>query len=376
MRRLVRAALVLACGVAPALSSCTGCYYMRVGFGQAKVLLGREPIDDVLASGRLDPDEQAKLALVPKVRAFAQDSLGLVKNGSYTKFYDTGTRPVSWNVSACEATAFRPYEWSFPFVGAAPYKGFFDLDQAKDEAARLREAGYDVQVSEVGAYSTLGWFDDPVFRRMLSRDVYDLSNMIVHELTHATVFKSGDVSFNESVATFVGNEGALAFLAHQFGPRSRELEGARDAIADEAVFAGFIDSLYARLDALYGGPGSAAAKRAGREEVFAEAKAEFEAIRVKRMREPEAWTWFAKRKLDNAMILAFKRYHTDLDVYRDVLTLCGGDFKEALAIYREAAESDDPRAALGQWRTWAARNPPAQGGGRYGGKERQQGGGA
>jgi predicted aminopeptidase len=189
---------------------------------------------------------------------------------------------------------------------------------------------------------------------MLSDDSYELSNTIIHELTHATCFRSGDVEFNESLATFVGNEGALAFLAARFGPGSDELRAARDAIADEATFAAFVEGLYAKLDAVYRGPAPDVEKLAARERVFAQAKLDFEAVRAARMREPQLWGWFARKKLDNTTILSFRRYHMDLDAYADVLALCGGDFPTALAIYREAAASDDPRATLRTWSLFAA----------------------
>jgi predicted aminopeptidase len=348
---LLRAALLAAALVATSASS--GCYYLHVGWGQAKVLAGREPIERVLKSSALDADEKTKLAVVPKVRAFAQGSLGLVRNDSYTKFYDTGRKPISWNVTACRTTSFTPFLWKFPFVGAAPYKGFFDLDDARAEAADLKALGYDVCVREVGAYSTLGWFDDPVFRPMLAYDVHDLAETIIHELTHATVFKSGDGTFNESVATFVGREGALAFLRAEFGAASIEIVRARDSEADEGVFAAFIDDLYARLDKLYRGPLADDEKRAVRVAMFAAAKGEFELLRRTRMRDPDSYAWFAKRPLDNAVILGYRRYHTDLDVYAAVLRLCGGDWRRALRVFRAAAEAEEPRAYLAAWRTRA-----------------------
>lgn len=332
-----------------AASSCGGCYYARVGYGQARVLLGRESIDDALASDRLTSEEKQKLALVPTVRAFAQDKVGLVKNGSYTKFYDTGDKPVSWNVTACEATSFKPVEWTFPFVGKAAYKGFFDVEHARAEAAGLEAEGYDVVVREVGAYSTLGWFDDPVFRRMLAGDVHDLANTIIHELTHATVFKSGDIAFNESVATFVGNEGALAFLRAQYGGASKELKIARDRAADEKVFSDYVDGLYAKLDALYRSQASPAEKRARREQIFAASKDDFETVRKTKMRRPQDYAGFIKKKLNNAVLLGYRHYHTDLDTFRDVFRLCGGDFKRALEVFREAATVDRPQEYLAGW---------------------------
>ncbi len=343
---LRKIAALLALGTILAASSCGGCYYARLTIGQARVLLGRESIDDALASDRLGAEEKRKLALVQKVRVFAQDGLGLARNGSDTRFYDTGDAPVSWNVTACERTSFRAHEWTFPFVGKAAYKGFFDLEQARAEGADLEAEGYDVVVREVGAYSTLGWFDDPVFRRMLRGSIYDLASTIVHELTHATVFRKGDMAFNESVATFVGNEGGLRFLEAEYGAQSAEFKAARDEIADEATFSLFVDGLYERLDAVYKGSASPEEKLRRREEIFAACKVEFEALRKAKMRAPESYAWFAKKKLNNAVIVGYRAYHTDLGDFARVLRACGGDMKAAVAVFREAAERDDPRAHL------------------------------
>jgi predicted aminopeptidase len=338
-----------ALGMLFGVSSCSGCYYARLGVGQAKVLVGRQSIADALDGKVLTDAEKAKLALVPKMRAFAQEKVGLAKTGSYTQFYDTGKDPISWNVTAVEATSFNAYTWHFPFVGDATYKGFFDKEHADEEADRLRAQGYDVVVREVAAYSTLGWFDDPVFRRMLDRDVGDLANTICHELTHATVFRSGDQSFNESVATFIGNEGGLAFLAAEYGPESAEVKAAVDGSADEDTFSQFIDGLYAKLDRLYTSDATVAEKRAGRDKIFAACKVEFEEIRRTRMKDPGAYAWFAKRPLNNALLVGYRHYHTDLSTFSDVLQACGGDFKSAIAVFHDAAEEAHPHQYLAGW---------------------------
>jgi predicted aminopeptidase len=351
-----RRAVVLA-GAASALAALflagNGCYYAQVAFGQARVLFGREKIEDALATNHsLRPDERAKLALVPEIRRFAHEEIGLADNGSYRTFYDTGEKPISWNVSACAKTSFTPYLWTFPFVGAAPYKGFFDLEDARAQARELAALGLDTEVREVSAYSTLGWFDDPVFRRMLAYDVGDLASTLIHELTHATVFRAGDADFNESCATFVGNEGGLAFLAARFGPESAEVRRARDEKHDEALFTDFIDRLYARLDRLYRGPGTDEEKLAAREVVFEEAKRELAAERKKSFA-TDAYAGFEQRKLDNCVILGYRAYHTDLAAFADVFELTGRDWKKTIAVFKEAAAARSPRGFLADWRVAA-----------------------
>jgi predicted aminopeptidase len=349
--RLKKRTLVLLAIAAGALfASANGCYYMHVGFGEMRVLLGREKIEDAIADNpTLTADEKAKLALVPEIRRFARETIGLADSGSYRTFYDTGSKPISWNVSACAKTSFTPYLWSFPFVGAAPYKGYFDVDDAREEGRRLEALDLDTEVREVTAYSTLGWFEDPVFRRMLSYDVAELANTIVHELTHATVFRSGDADFNESCATFVGGEGALAFLAAKYGPDSAELAAARASAHDEALFTEFMGDLYQRLDRLYTSAAPDAEKLARRKEIFEAAKRDFEALRKARF-ETGGYAWFARVKLNNCIILAHRAYHLDLAAFEDVHRLTGGDWKRTIAVFRAAAAERAPRGYLADWR--------------------------
>lgn len=347
-----RSCVLFGLGVAGAalFASANGCYYVHVGLGEMRVLLGREMIEKAIAENEtLTSEEKAKLGLVPAIRTFARETIGLADNGSYRTFYDTGSKPISWNVSACAKTSFAQHLWSFPFVGEAPYKGFFDLDDAREEARALEQRGLDTELREVTAYSTLGWFEDPVFRRMLAYDVADLANTIVHELTHATVFRSGDADFNESCATFIGNEGALAFLEAKFGAESAELESARDAEHDEALFTEFMEELYASLDRLYRSPAPEKEKLARRSEIFETAKRDFEELRAARFR-TSGYRWFAKAKLNNCMILAHRAYHLDLAAFADVHRLTGGDWKRTIAVFQDAAGKPAPRSFLADWR--------------------------
>lgn len=341
---------LLALALTAVLLGANGCYYVHIGIGQARVLFGREAIDTVLAKNAdLTPEERAKLALVPEILRFAADTLGLAETGSYRTFYDTGRQPIAYNVSASAQTSFTPYLWSFPLVGKMSYKGYFRPEEARAEAARLEQDGYDTQVREVTAYSTLGWFADPVFRHMLTADLSRLANTIFHELTHATVFRTGDTDFNESCATFVGNEGALAFLAAKFGAPSPEVTRARDGLHDEQRFTEFIDDLYTRLDHLYRSEVSEAEKLSKRVEIFAQATREFETFRRAHFK-TGAYAWFIKRALNNAVILGYRTYHTDLTAFAEVLTLSGRDWKRAIAVFQEAARADSPRAYLADWR--------------------------
>ncbi len=350
--RAVPAALAAAALALAALGA-GGCYYLHVAAGQARILFGRESIEDALArEDGLGERERAALALVPEIRRFAVERLGLADAGAYRTFYDTGGGPVAWAVSGAERTSFTPVLWSFPFVGDAPYKGFFDRDAALEEARRLTERGYDAYVRGVAAYSTLGWFEDPVFGGMLGGGPGDLANAIIHEMAHATVFRPGDAEFNEGLATFAGDEGAAEFLAWRFGADSPEAREARDAAHDERLFVDFVEALYRRLDRLYRGPGSTEEKLLRREEIFEAARAELAALRRARFR-TERFAGFERLRLNNAAILVFRTYHADAGTFADVLDLCGRDWRRAIDVWRRAAREPRPLAWLADWRVAA-----------------------
>ena len=336
-----------------------GCYYIHIGIGQVRILMGRERIETALAKNPdLTPEEKAKLALVPEILSFGTNTLGLSGAGAYSTFYDTGRKPIAYTVSASAKTSFTPYLWAFPFVGKQPYKGYFDREHARAKAARLEQRGFDTQVREVAAYSTLGWFNDPVFRRMLAYDIGRLARTIIHELTHATVFRAGDADFNESCATFVGNQGALAFLEAKFGDGSSQVVLTRDLLHDEQLFTAFIDDLYARLDQLYQSDASEAEKLTQRAEIFKQAKPDFEVYRQMYFK-TDAYGRFAERPLNNAVILGYRIYHTDQAIFADILVLSGGDWKHAMSVFREGARALSPRAYLADWRkaAYASRAP-------------------
>lgn len=355
----VRAPLVLGLSLTALLLNATGCYYIHIGIGQARILMGRETIEAALAKNPdLMPEEKTKLALVPEILYFATNTLGLSGTGAYSTFYDTGRKPIAYTVSASAQTSFTPYLWSFPFVGKQPYKGYFDREHARLEAARLEQRGLDTHIREVTAYSTLGWFNDPVFRRMLAYDIGRLARTIIHELTHATVFRAGDADFNESCATFVGNQGALAFLETKFGGGSAEVALTRDQLHDEQLFTVFIDHLFARLNQVYRSDVSEAEKLEKRAEIFEQARREFEVYRQASFK-TAAYARFATRPLNNAVILGYRIYHADQAVFADVLDLCGGDWKRAMTVFREAARAPSPRTYLVDWRQAAyARRAP------------------
>jgi predicted aminopeptidase len=347
-----RAALAVALLITAGCAS--GCYYTQLIGGQLAVLRGRVPLLEAAADSALPEQERRLLSGIPELLRYAEEHVQLERGGSYESFYDTGERAVSYNVSACEQASFNQVVWSFPFVGSVPYKGYFDLEDARAEAERYRALGYDARVSEVRAYSTLGWFEDPVFRSMLVGGEVSLAVTLLHELTHATIFREGDARFSESLATFVGEQAALEWFAHRYGDGSARLEAARDEIRDGRVIAAFMRDLRERLSRVYGSDLSDEAKLARREEVFGDASERLAELERAELRS-DHYDGLSGLRFDNCLVLGFQTYHSEQRAFEDVYLLEDRSWERFWAVMREAAAADDAFRWLARWRAEAWR---------------------
>jgi len=332
------------CAALALLPALCGCYVVRQAAGQLEILIGQEDAAPLVEDDRLSGDEARKLLVIEEVREFAFTRVALTRNDNYTTFYDTRGRAVSYVVSACRKDRFENYTWSFPIVGRFAYKGFFSRTDAQAEARELEAAGYDTTLREVAAYSTLGWFRDPVFSGMLRRTEADLVSLIIHELTHGTVHAEGATDFNEEMATFVGVRGAIQFIEARYGAGSRELARALAQFHDDEIFDDFMRSLYDRLDALYKDDELASAEKiARRAEVFAGARDEFRRLKP-RFRTP-GYFFFERLPLNNAEIVANKRYGGYV-LYDRIWRRANGSWVTFLQWMRIAAASPDPSKAI------------------------------
>ncbi len=304
----------------PLLISCiaSGCYVLKQACGELRILAGMRRIEDALADPEVPARVKEKLRLVLEVREFGESEMGLARTGNYTCYYDTGGSPVAILVSGCRKDRFEPYTWWFPIVGTVPYKGFFDPEDAAAEADRLEEEGYDVACHEVSAFSTLGWFKDPIFSSALEYPDEEIAALVLHELAHATVWIPGETDFNEGLASFVGRQGAVEFMRRRHGAASREYERAvlRFAAAEERDARA--REMFKRLDDLYRSDTPREEKLGLRDLVAGE-------------------------PVNNAEILMRLRYGR-YDEFRLLFERSGGDWKAFFDAARMEAEiaSDDP----------------------------------
>lgn len=340
LKRLVPAAL-LACG------ACSPIYVLRAGYEEAKILSRREPIAKLVADSTTPPEKRHKLRLVLEAREFARDSLGLDVGKSYTTFSQLDSDTLALIVSAAYRDRFEPYTWWFPIVGRMPYKGYFSEEAALNAIADLEEKGLDTYLRPTAAFSTLGWFNDPMVSPLLRYDSVSLASTVIHELLHNTLYLSGEGAFNESFANFVGARGAIAMLCGRNGQASQVCRRAEALWQDELLFGEFLSGLVAELEALYARDDVGYdAKMELREEIFERAQRTFEENVQPRLR-VATFSSFSRVPLNNAVLLSRRLYYKRLDLFERLYHGTGGDLRKAIDTVLEVAEdAEDPYAAV------------------------------
>lgn len=220
--------------------------------GQIHILRSVDEVSDVLADPAFPDSLKAQIRLIQEIKKFGVDSLGLNPSDNYTTFYNQRGKPILWVITASDRYQLKAKEWKFPVIGTFSYKGFFDEKRADQQNVELVNEGYDTEINEVSAWSTLGYFKDPILSSMLYRSKGSLASLILHELTHGTLFVKDNLELNENLASFVGDVGAVRFLNQKYGPESEELKKYEfskrynDAYAQHVLRGGQqLDSLYA-----------------------------------------------------------------------------------------------------------------------------------
>jgi predicted aminopeptidase len=342
----VRPALLLAL----LLLMLAGCadfpYIVRQGMGEAEMLTNTERIDQVLADGKLEPEQERKLRLVVEARDFAAAELGLDVGRSYQLYHEASDKPVAYNLSACPQDSLTPKQWNFPIIGTIDYLGYFSQADAQKSAADLQAQGYDTFIYGVDAYSTLGMLPDPVQSTFLNRADGNLVETVIHELAHNTIYQSGQSDYNESLATFIGRQGAQLF----FAPRGVEAEAIAADLeaeyADDELVTTWVERLITDLRAYYGGGLTHEEKIAGREAIYQAARERFTGEVLPELRLPDRSGWWARIPTNNAFVRLHQRYHVDLDAFAAAYAAKNGDFRAFLEAARTAAKAGDPFAAI------------------------------
>ena len=306
--------------------------------GQINVVTNAIDIDDYRASTN-DSSVVLKLAIVDSLLLFAKQ-IGLKTEENYQSYFDTRGAPISWNVSASQPDTFKSYLWKFPIVGSLPYKGFFEKQRAEREYLRLKKLNYDVHLSPVSAYSTLGYFSDPLLSTMLNLEIGSLSELIFHELTHTTVYLEGMTDFNESFASFVGVKATEEFLNRQFGPNSDHLNEYFNSLDDSKRFRLFMEVVVSRLDSLYSSESSREAKLNKRNKIFNQEKVRFSEILSEYNN--KNYKIFLEWDVNNARLLSYKRYNSSMPNFQSVYKTLDKSIAKVISIVVACSKTKVP----------------------------------
>jgi predicted aminopeptidase len=340
MRRLLFALMV---AVAPLVAGCSSFgYYMQSIDGHVKVLHARQPIASVVADPATAPALKAKLQRALEIRDFASRELQLPDNPSYRSYADLQRRYVVWNVFAAGEFSVEPQQWCFPVAGCVGYRGYFAQAAAEAFARELRGQGLDVFVSGVPAYSTLGWFDDPVLNTFINYPEHELARLIFHELAHQVAYVKHDSEFNESFAAAVEIEGVRRWIARAGDDKMRaDFERAQQR---RAQFFELVFRYRRELGALYRAQLAPEAMRARKAAAYAAMQRDYARIKSQ-------WGGFAGYdrffdSVNNANLASVAIYHALVPQFQQLIAKHNGDL---LAFYAEvkalAALGKDERAA-------------------------------
>ncbi len=326
------------------LISCeTVSYYSQAARGQAAIVLGREDIQKLLTNEDLPDNLQEKFTLVLEIRQFAQQQLLLPVNDNYSSYVELDREHVVWNVFAAPEFSTDPINWCFPIAGCVSYRGYFSESAARRYADKLESDGYDVYTGGVDAYSTLGWFEDPLLSSVLNRSNYQLAGLVFHELAHQLAYLPGDTRFNESFATAVEREGLRRWLRDSGEPQI--MERARLDNERQEQFVELIESYREKFEELFSQDLTEAEMRMQKRELQAELRGEYQLLK-------QAWggyagyeNWFAQ-SLNNAQLSTVSSYNQLIPYFNGLLAQSDGDLRLFYAEVQRISELSEEQRAL------------------------------
>lgn len=343
------------------LSGCSNVgYILDAGMGQWRYMNRAKPVDQVMNSPHTKSQIKSAIELIQEAKTYAVEEMRLKATANYSKFVQLDEEYPTYVVTASNPLKLEAMTWSFPIVGTVPYIGFFGKDKAVNFAKKVKadESGFfqiqgknyapDVHVRGAPAYSTLGWFPDPIFSSMVRSSERRIVDLVIHESVHATVFIGSNIEFNERFANFIGLEGSLEFLRKKYGADSKEVEQAKSELAANKLFAEFIDRVseefiasvenniekdielaLANKDKFYAN----LSKRY--EEIWQEAGTKFYGV------VPKKWN-LNFEKWNNAVLNGHRVYHADFAVMRSLFESCDQDVKRFLFwVAKEYEEKED-----------------------------------
>ena len=302
------------------LGSCSVSYLNHVVQGQWQIISKQKKIEEVLEDSNSSLFIKKRLQYVNEIRTFASENLRLKVGDTFTTFLELNRDALAWNVIASKKTEFKPKLWTFPIVGKVPYLGFFEKSLAKELIQKLEKENWDVIMSEVAAYSTLGWFNDPLFSTQLAYSDVFLAELIIHESTHSTLWIPNKAKFNESFASFVEHKGALEFFIHKYGKKSKEFQEIIKSREKERKLRLLYQKYATLLDNVY--------KSKLSEKDKLKKKSSLLFYFEKEIKEKHSINFFKwkQRHANNADFIQYRYYHSKQEIFNKIFLNCKKDW--------------------------------------------------
>ncbi|MDR3247445.1 MAG: aminopeptidase [Treponema sp.] len=346
------------CALALLLGTCalfSGCYTLTQGTTLLGYLGRAVPLEELAAAnaagginaGGINADDTARFVeRVMDIRRFAMEELGLKESANYTKYVELDRDYLAAVVSAAAKDSFTRYEWWFPIVGKVPYKGFFKVEDAHRERDKLLKKDLDVWVRGVDAFSTLGWFKDPLYSYMRSYSDYQLADLLIHELLHATVYIKGQSQFDEELAEFVGTEGARLYIEKKYGRDSAEYQKLGESAADSRAYVAYLQGLIGELQILYQSDVSREEKLAQKAQIIKASQERFTQD-YEGLFTGDNYRSFSELAVNNAYLELYRLYYEGGSFYRDLYEKSGSDLHSYIAAAKTIkVREKNPKAAL------------------------------
>ena len=327
------------------LAGCAGpSYYMQAVSGHFSLIKNSEEIVQLLAQADIDPELARELELALEIRAFAVSRLGMPENDSYTRFVDTGREAVTWNVVAAPEFSLAPKKWCFLVSGCVPYRGYFKHDSAVQFSDSLARKGYDVTVSPAVAYSTLGWFDDPLLNTMLNYNDEQLAAFIFHELAHQQLYIKGDTAFNEAYASFIEETGVRLWLASS---------GMNDRLPDwlqlqraSMQFNRLLQEARSMLEKEYASNHPEAVMKENKSAIFAGLREAYDELVATQWNGRSIYASWFERELNNAQLALISSYQGGACAFESLYQSADSNMMQFQALARDRAKlSKEQRSA-------------------------------
>ncbi|MFW6215477.1 MAG: aminopeptidase [Alkalispirochaetaceae bacterium] len=342
-RRLWQGGTLLPAGMAllllPLLS---GCYLVNQGAGFISYQLKAQSLE---RSARRSPEYRPLFTESEAIRSFGAEFFGLEASGNYTTFVEIDRDYLVSVVSAARPASFERKLWRFPVVGSVPYRGYYSENGAHRLARQLREEGWETVVRRVNAFSSLGFFPDPLYSFMAGYHPERLANLLLHEMTHATLWIPDEVPLNEAMATFVGDRGALAYLAYRYGEGSERYREGVVRQQERRRFVSFMRQLAGRLELLYAEPLEEAEILRRKEEIIREEQQRF-AENYDDWFSTDRYRFLPGMEINNAYVDLFRTYNDELPLFEQLYQTVNGDMGRFFDALRDIEAAEDPTLRL------------------------------